>query len=68
MVATKRHADAMLFSFCMAVLTDAFFLVFIACLWRARRDWRGGGVFQRLRRVLVAERMEGDTQPNSSTT
>ena len=29
---------------------------------------RGGGVFQRLRRVLVAERMEGDTQPNSSTT
>ena len=34
-----------------------------------RLDYRsGGGVFQRLRRVLVAERMEGDTQPNSSTT
>jgi hypothetical protein len=29
---------------------------------------RGRGVFQRLRRVLVAERREGDTQPNSSTT
>jgi hypothetical protein len=29
---------------------------------------RGGDVFQRLRRVLVAERMEGAAQPNSSTT